>query len=455
MHSSQYGVRRGGDNGRVTTSEGSAAWWLAVGLVGAMVTATAARYRVQNAAELLSIGDASVAPTDVLSAVSIVASIVVLRRWRIQIRSWPITRGLTLYAVGVAPAVVATLIAGHASEVAWGLRLTHFAVLYGIAIPASVWLLWQPQSRMGLLVRVANIGTIVAVSSLALHFLGAYSVPGFESAEFGTYSGRIARVAIINDSVLPLQGVFAMAGLIAGGTRWDRWAGAFAAAGVGAAVLISPGRAAALVLGIGLIAILFLVTAQRRVRVVRAMVLGGALLVVAVGIATWAGSYTGISLERSVARLASVEQAVSLPNQQTRIRGWAAGMELASRHPVLGNGIGMQYEDLHTDYATDSFYTVPSMYIDTAARAGFVGLGALLGLLLSPIVFTNVGPRETLARIMSSRYGVYCAVGLAAFLIRGVNDQIFFDGQSAILVGVILAYLSVTVRRPASDIELL
>lgn len=450
------GGRNGGNGSGTVALEGSRAWegrhvgrwWFGLGVVGALGTASAAHNGVQAGAPVVSFGEASLTVTDVLFAVAVVGVLLTVRGWKPRVSSWPVARGLQVYVVCTAPAAFSTLVFGGSGELAWGLRLGRFAVLYGIAVAIAVWLGGGRDERMGVLLRAVNVGTLIGGLLLGLHLLNLYAAPGFEDIGFGSHAGGIWRVSIMSDSALPIQGAFAAAGLVSGGRAVDRWLGGIAAVVVPAAVLISPGRGAALVVGFVIISVLMLLLGQRRVRVTQAVMFVASILVAAVLVAAWAGLHTGNSLEESVAKLASVQEGGSLTSQQTRMRGWSAGMELTSRAPVLGNGLGMRYNDLHVDYATDSSYTIPSMYIDTAARAGVVGLFGMLALLLSPIVFSGVGPSETIGRIMRSRYGMYCLVALVAFLGRGVNDQIFFSQQNAILVGLILGYLG-TVVRPA------
>lgn len=355
----------------------------------------------------------------VLSIVAVVAGWGVVRRTPLDL----------VLAIFYATLLLSTLASGHPLEaVAWGpswVVLAYFVVVWWTRDGAHV-------VRLVRLVVLA--GAISGAYGIAQHFTGI--------DWYRALLGRPTQVARrgAGDSGYAVVGFYRSYLTFA-----HTMIPPFAWAGAGA---VRGGRGAAVAAALLVVAIVF---STARGAWIAALVVGGTLVALAaarraVGVAVALAVLGGAVLATSPALRLEAQQMFALGGVNAgRLGIYRANLEIVHEHPLFGLGFGRYrtaarpYYDRHPD--ADRRSHAHNNYLQMGAEAGLLGLAAFMLVyavaLRDGLVAVRGGPGEG---EWAAAAGAWAAI--VGFLVGGVTQYTFGDGEVAIAMWVAMAVLA-------------
>jgi hypothetical protein len=307
-----------------------------------------------------------------------------------------------------------------------------------------------------LFVTCVNIAAAGAGLVLLAATVAELPIVGFEETSLVLSDIGLNRVAILDEGLLPVLIAAAFLSALIGRGPVRR-SGIVACPLLFTATLISPGRGSIFTSCVVLAAILvchlvgFTELRRNAVRSVPARLITLSLLAALV-VPTLSSAVAALSEQGqdvTVIRRRTADALVPWQSQnvEARYNGWRAGVELGMGSPIVGNGLAHTFPELMSKYRLDSPFNFPSAIANAFAKTGIIGLALWTGLFGS-LVFGGLAHWR-------QRTGTIALAALpmiAAFLIRGLSDDILLSFQTPLVLGVIFA-IAITPKRVAKAPE--
>lgn len=353
----------------------------------------------------------------------------------VSLRQWAVRAGAAA-GVGFLGVALPGFAKGGYSERSWGWLVLGFAAVVGLAL----------LFRTGLTVSPLEVFVLVALLALLVWTLvsGQWGIPGTESLrEAGLVvvylAGLCAFAAVIRSaSVRPfLCGVLAAVVALALYGFGDRFASGSAPDPLQGSLLAEPlgyANALGILCAIGLVIAIGMLVRERRTWAVLVLITAAVVLTVALRLTESRGAWLAVAcglvvvaafspLPRwawvlGLAALAAAALVLVLSSHAglgERPAYWRVAVHDIERHPVLGSGAGT-FDDYWYAHRPDVTFArdAHSLYLETVAELGPLGLVLLLAVLLPPLA-AAVAARSHPATAIA-------AGGYVAFLVHAGLD---------------------------------
>ncbi|MAG36536.1 MAG: hypothetical protein CL878_09885 [Dehalococcoidia bacterium] len=388
--------------------------------------------------------------TEGLVLLYVAAAVLSLRRVRGLSRPLLLLPGLVLLAVLMLSILRSRHVESSIEEV---IKWAEFLAVYGVTVALLRVTRWRWWVVGGLLVAAAAEAAVGLVQTLGqigpTHFL----VNGVLMRAHGTF-GQPNPFAGYLALFFPIAFALWAFGDLEARLPWIRSLAGLVAVALGSALLASLSRGG--LLGFAGAVLLVLVLGSRGTRRVTLALGAGALLLTILGSLALPGQVAEPALNAAIDAV-NVRTVTSTPvtpenwSVLERLSQWHAGLRMFQDNYLIGIGIG-NYDFYYPEFALADWPQplghAHNLYLNIAAEAGLLGLGAYVVLVVAVVRLGRRALRNRHDRA-SRALAVGILGGLTAYSIHNLFDMLFVQGVG-VLLGLLLALLENSASSPES-----